>query len=135
MEQKELAVREAEIQLVQRTEGVRQQYGDFLKNRSALDADKVTFERQKYLWEREKAALLQNVQVQRAAAIQSAETSTASRPVSSTSASAVSSVETKQSTASISADEQLVSQIIGGSQEGLIASRSSPSLSAADSGE
>lgn len=138
LDQRELAIKDAETELAKTTEGVRVQYGDFLKNRSSLEADKVTFERQKYMWEREKAALLQTVQAQRAAVATTASTETpaASRSASGTGGSAGSSAEVKEGTASVmSSEERVVSKMIGGSQEGLVASRSSSNLSATESGE
>jgi hypothetical protein len=122
-----------ETQLVEQNEDVRRQYGEFLKNRTSLDAEKVTFERQRYMWEREKANLMQTIHAQRAAA---SETAGVSRPASGAGSSVGSSVEAKETTVlKMTSDERAVSRMIGGSQDGLIASRSSPSLSATDSGE
>jgi hypothetical protein len=133
VEQRELALKDVEVQLVEQNEDVRRQYGEFLKNRTSLDAEKVTFERQRYMWEREKANLMQTIQAQRAAA--ATETAGVSRPASGTGSSVGSSVEAKETTGlKMTSDERAVSRMIGGSQDGLIASRSSPSLSATDSG-
>lgn len=135
VEQRELALKDVEAQLVEQNEDVRRQYGEFLKNRTSLDAEKVTFERQRYMWEREKANLVQTLHAQRAAAA-ATETAGGSRPASGTGSSVGSSAEAKETTAlKMTSDERAVSRMIGGSQDGLIASRSSPSLSATDSGK
>jgi hypothetical protein len=127
-------VKEREEQLSEQTEHARAQYGDFLKNRTAFDADKAVFDRQKVLWEREKATFLQNARTQRVAV--SVTESVGVRATATASTAVGTSAEAKSMEASVTtAEERQVSKMVGGLEEGPLAPKSSPSLSAAESGE
>jgi hypothetical protein len=128
-------VKEREEQLSEQTEHARAQYGDFLKNRTAFDADKAVFDRQKVLWEREKASFLQNARTQRVAA-SATENGGVTRVAASNTTAVNTTSDAKSMAASVAtSEERQVNKMVGGSEEGVVASKSSPSLSAIDSGE